>query len=431
MDFVLATGTTGVMKNDSWLPWLGRAVGAGSYGTGFIVSAQDAQRYYKDITDRMGLLIVKERLPTSGPVFVKIQRMRRPGGDANFVDDKDLQVAVAESAVHVRLRDAPCVTLPGMRPVCVAKHVPQFFYSGQVVDTHTKKRHYLTFMATAPGKALKDHLGNTRTRHRDARGRFIHTRNRGRISLHEFLAVERAVCAMWLNGYAHGDLHLDNMLYDRSSRHVTIIDFGFGMQLPANLVQDVRRKVVEAVRAGVRSLGEVWELAARSQFGTGLQQYANKVQYTRLGGGWYNPDGPALKRLFSRLSESDRAQVAAERRRLWGAKGGGGSPTSTLAGAGRGGGDWASAITAGTTSTASGRTDGSPMNIDSRRTSGSPMNINRAPTRSRSRQRTPPTGVSMMSALVQHLQRQQRQQRQDGPARPRAASATRRAGRGA
>ena len=216
-----------------------------------------------------------------------------------------------ESVVHTRLKASPCLTLKGLRPVCVAKYVPRFFLSGQVVDEVTRTRHYVSLMNVARGVPL-DKIIN-----KDGTKRYIR--------LKQYLAVERAICALWLHGYVHADFHGGNIMLDPRSNGVTIIDFGFGTQLPPNMVNDVRTKVVEAIRAGVRSLGEVWQPSSKSRFGTDMQEYVNRVQYGRMGQpkpgkGWYNPDGHAMMMMYSRLSTQDREKLPEARRRLWGAR---------------------------------------------------------------------------------------------------------------
>ena len=116
----------------------------------------------------------------------------------------------------------------------------------------------------------------------------------------------------------HGDFHTDNVFYDPATRKVTIIDFGFAVVLPSSTTARVRVAMAEGVRAGVRSLGELWREASRSRIGTGLQAYVNRVVHTRLGTKWYNPDGGALLRLYFRMSSAERAKVPALRARYWG-----------------------------------------------------------------------------------------------------------------
>lgn len=294
------------VEENPWA-WVGSYVDSGAYGMVFTTvvnqeTLDNMMSMRKAMTNRMF-----DALPPVGStIAIKLARQ------ADFPMDVFVKMNVKESAVHARLSNAPCVTLPDTtRPLCVAENSPRFYFSGLIVATNPLTDRpagvFVTVMNWARGTSLKDwKLTGT---------------------AEEYVQLERAACAMWVNGVIHGDFHKGNIKYDAASNKAIIIDFGFGALLPPSGISAIRGAISTGVKLGVRSLGESWRTPERSQIGTRLLKYSNRVQHTRIrdwfqgglgGPQWYNPDGHALLRIFSQLPAAQRARVPALRRAVWG-----------------------------------------------------------------------------------------------------------------
>lgn len=289
-----------------WAAWLGQRLSAGSYGVTFkLVNSGDAAQRL-NAARRAATFLMDQKAPRAGAtVIIKVandyndRRQPVPQGQA----DEFALASVKESSWHKFLDNAPCIRVPGVTTdTCPAAHVPDFYWAGMVVDALTSRRFYLTVMSVAPGITVNEYLN----------------RRRAPLTAKMYLAIERAVTLMWLNGVVHADFHKGNQLYDPATGKLTIIDFGQGVGLPDAMVQKVRQAVAPAVARGVRSLGELWHNPDKSPVGVGLQAYTDKVRHTRNRAPWYNPDGHALMQMYKLLSGTERAAVPLRRRELWG-----------------------------------------------------------------------------------------------------------------
>ena len=285
-----------MLVNGRHAAWLGTPLGEGAYGMTFTCRV-DADTFRALETARgSSTFWVDYRTPKIGEtVVIKLTQDKRRsdahGAYTQFVADN-----LKEASWHRYLDRAPCVQLGAFKPVCAAVYVPDFYWSGLVVDSRTRARVYMTVMGLARGVTIQRHL------------------SRNRLTADLFLRIERAMASLWLSGIAHADLHKDNMLYDASTGYLTIIDFGMGVLLPPTLTTTLRTAVARAIGDGVRSLGEVWRKG--SSYGVGVQRHVNRVMRGR-GFSWYNPDGYAAMRLFSMLSASDRRMVPSLRKTMW------------------------------------------------------------------------------------------------------------------
>lgn len=275
--------------------WLGAPLGKGAYGMTFTCRVDADAFRALEAARGASTFWVEYRSPKVGDVVViKLTQDKRSGAQGaytSFVADN-----LKEASWHRYLDRAPCVRLGALKPVCPEVYVPDFYWSGLVVDWKTQTRVYMTVMGLAQGVTIQRHL------------------SRNRLTADLFLRIERAMASLWLAGIAHADLHKDNMLYDAATGRLTIIDFGMGVLLPPALTTSLRTAVARAVNDGVRSLGEVWRKG--SGYGVGVQKHVNRVMRGR-GFAWYNPDGYAAMRLFSMLSPADRRLVPSLRRKMW------------------------------------------------------------------------------------------------------------------
>lgn len=337
----ISTGGRGLV----WMPWLlsvrPRPVGGGAFGKAFeLVYAGEVARFLERAR-QTATFVVDHKQPAAGTrVILKVaadpyegQKIHRQGQVDRFSRD-----SVRESSWHKALDTMPCLKLSGLaRGVCTAQHVPDFYWSGMVVDTYTGRRFYITLMGLAPGQPVQTMFAKS-------------------MPPEVYVAVERAVVMMWLYGVAHTDFHKGNVMWDTAGRRATIIDFGQGIKLSDALVARLRQTVPKAVAIGVRSLGELWYPPSKSGYGLGIQEYANRVRVTREAndgrtarGMWYNPDGHALMQMYKLVPRASRSRIAVLRRAAWGsvddvpgssgssgASSNSGSPTSVIARAGGG-----------------------------------------------------------------------------------------------
>jgi hypothetical protein len=328
-----------------WQPWLGEPLSSGAYGVTFRVRNSGAAAVLLDKAQQAATFAIRQKQPAAGDVvIVKVARDYLDGGRpvAQGKADEFATASVKEASWHRHLDTVPCMRVPGLRRgTCPAEHVPDFFWAGMVVDTLTSRRFYVTVMALAPGVTLNEYLKGkvkwVRAAELAARQKVVSSYTAksgdgavrmarvqvkppaGPLTSSVYLAVERAVALMWLNGVVHADFHKGNTMYDAATGRVTIIDFGQGVGLPRPLREKLLQAIVPAIAKGVRSLGELWDDAGgKSPFGVGLQAYTNRVRYTRDRAPWYNPDGHALKQLFKLLPRHERAAVQLKRPALWG-----------------------------------------------------------------------------------------------------------------
>lgn len=312
-----------------WMPWLlsvrPRPIGGGAYGKAFeLVYAGDIVRFLERARQTATFVVDHKRPAAGARVILKVaadpyegQRIHRQGQVDRFSRD-----SVRESSWHKALDTMPCLALSGLtRGVCTVQHVPDFYWSGMVVDTYTGRRFYITLMALAPGVPVQQLYSKS-------------------MPPDVYVAVERAVVMMWLYGIAHTDFHKGNVMWDAATRRATVIDFGQGIKLSDPLVARLRQAVPRAIVAGVRSLGELWYPSSKSSWGLGIQEFANRVRVTREAddgrsarGLWYNPDGHALMQLYKLVSAADRPRIAGLRQAAWGAT----STTSSSSGTSSGG----------------------------------------------------------------------------------------------
>lgn len=391
----IAAGGRGVV----WMPWLlstrPRPIGGGAYGKAFeLVYAGEVARFLERARQTATFVVDHKRPAAGARVILKVaadpyegSAIHRQGQVDRFSRD-----SVRESSWHKALDTMPCLTLAGLaRGVCTAQHVPDFYWSGMVVDTYTGRRFYVTLMALAPGAPVQTSFARS-------------------MPPEVYVAVERAVVMMWLYGIAHTDFHKGNVMWDAASRRATIIDFGQGIKLSDAVVGRLRQTVPRAVAAGVRSLGELWYPPNKSRWGLGIQEFANRVRVSREAnngrsalGMWYNPDGHALMQMYKLVPRADRSRIAVLRRAAWGlrddgsgssgsggsssgASSSGGSPTSVITG---GGGRFRAARLAAAKRFSRRRSSSRAS------TPPTPMNIDQTPQRfSRTQSRSTPTPMS-------------------------------------
>lgn len=278
-------------SNGHFARWLGAKIGSGAYGVAFKCSLTDATRPLLATMRRAMIHLVDNSVPPAGATVVI--KVTVPGKEGYV---RWLQACIRENLVHRALARPGCKYVPNCnKPLCVSRHVPEFFFAGEVSSRN--RSFFVTVMAEAKGKQVLQHV---EARPPDAS---------------MYLELERAACALWVNGIVHADMHKGNVFYDERSKHATIIDFGFAVVLPASLTQQIPGRLSQAIAAGVRSLGDIFRLESKHGI-RNLQPFVNRTQRTR-GAKWYNPDFNAMIRMYSRLSIIDKADLADKRRKYW------------------------------------------------------------------------------------------------------------------
>lgn len=69
----------------------------------------------------------------------------------------------------------------------------------------------------------------------------VHLADLGRLTLEQYVIVEKALVTLWYLGFAHGDLHGSNIFLDPLTEKCTLIDFGMAQVIPLKLLEDLRQ----------------------------------------------------------------------------------------------------------------------------------------------------------------------------------------------
>ena len=269
-----------------------KKLGAGAYGTVYLTRMTN-ELYWElaDIFQHGGGKIVTQFPPVPIPVVIKITKQNSNSSDSSFYAEN-----VRENLVHKRLCTAPCLQV-GTKPLCISKYVPKFYMS--CIIGKPRNLRSLTVM---------DPAGNTDL------DKFVRGKS---IPVALFIEIERAICAMWLTGYIHGDLHRANIMLDTNTMAVKIIDFGFALKLPPPFVAILGRRIYNKIARGdVDSLGDVWTqkpIDGKRR----LINYTNGVMKSK-GFPWYNPDYKILRTLWNQVPRNLRKQIPAARSAAWG-----------------------------------------------------------------------------------------------------------------
>lgn len=301
---------------------VGPQIGAGAYGTAHkTVVSNFLSEMHKEMRREMKYGIFKEFPRVGTQVITKSQAM----DESNLAGN--LKEAMKETVVHDMLSHAAPISLGRdfRRELRPANYVPKLYFAGMVVcdacsrnekirtpgGDGTEERlvyyrlSFATVMGVAPGEEVTKYLRTNP------------------LTASFYVGMERAICSIWAAGFVHADIHTSNMLYDETTGKFTIIDFGFGIKMTNDLRAQVLRKMVEGVRIGVKSMGEIFRPATQATIGAGVQNYVNKVLRSRNSvfshpQAWHNPDGTQLISQYNALPESERIKVAGLRRQRWG-----------------------------------------------------------------------------------------------------------------
>lgn len=114
-----------------------------------------------------------------------------------------LENNMREAVIQGELATSKCKMFGGRR-FCAAKYVPKVYFAGWSPTMGA----FVTVMEKVEGTSLKS------------------MESRREFPRQAYQRLEEAVISLWLNGILHNDLHVGNVLYDRKTGRVTIIDFG-------------------------------------------------------------------------------------------------------------------------------------------------------------------------------------------------------------
>ena len=224
---------------------------------------------------------------TRSDLAVKIQG--RSGGEqfSAWLDG-----CLSESFIHQLLSEGGSVRIPGFAPLASSDYVPQFYFAGLTRTVQNNSSRFIVAMRKAPGVPLYRLLTMVQP---DAE---------------MYVAVERALCSLWLQGVVHSDAHHGNIVYDPETRKATILDFGYAVIVPGLVRDKMIKTIVELlVRERPRSLlVYLWTQE--------LNDYVDRIMRQRRKT-YYSPNIRSAMTLYNRLSVKEREKVPNVRYRVW------------------------------------------------------------------------------------------------------------------
>lgn len=216
-------------------------------------------------------------MESSEDLVVKFVRIYDKRGLEDTLRETRLHAFVSQSRVHGK---------PGYFPNIEGDViVPKLHYANLVQIEG--KWWFTTVMAVANGQPLSKYL------------------QQKPLTARVFVAVEKAIYSMWLVGVAHGDFHPGNVMYDARTGTATVIDLGFAVKLPDDIVKKLRE--TSSVAADPADMYEKF-----------VARYVSTIVYQRGGSHQYqffNPDGRVLRFLYNGIT--DKSQLAAARLHAW------------------------------------------------------------------------------------------------------------------
>ena len=218
-------------------------------------------------------------------VMVKVVRQKK-----NVTVKEFFEESAHENTVHSKLATQQCSS---SALACISNFVPEFYVS--FVSKLDKTHECITLMGSAGMTTIRKMKG---------------------ISAEFYARAEQAVCALWLAGYIHGDLHLENIMTDDKG-NVKLIDFGFAAKMPESFVTFISQGVKQMIQSGsTKSLGDLWTEGKMNGTQT-VVDYSNRLMkgrdYT-----WYNPDYKALRKIYNDIPRGGTKSLPGIRSKLWG-----------------------------------------------------------------------------------------------------------------
>ncbi|AGE60211.1 PBCV-specific basic adaptor domain-containing protein [Acanthocystis turfacea Chlorella virus WI0606] len=279
----------------------GKLVGSGVNGKVYLMTVTPELKIaFKGGLNKGGAKVFDEFPDVGSKVIVKVVTQQK-----QYSDDEFFAEVSRENVVHKELSTGHCYKIPdATRARCISEFVPKFYLSFALGGP--KKHSCVTIMAPAGTVTLKDYIQDLKKAHAS-----------GEKVLELYTCIELIVCTLWLSGFAHGDLHLDNLLVTKDKNNVSykLIDFGFAMKVPEPFVKLVAEGITKMIKEkSVQSFADLW--TKDSVGGVRLVNYSNRILKGR-GFEWYNPDYKMLQLLYNLLPAKQRAELPEARSKIW------------------------------------------------------------------------------------------------------------------
>ena len=266
----------------------GGQIGGGVYGK--IYRCRVTKNFMEDLKRgfNAGGVKVFESFPAIGSfVIVKVVRQKRKTKDKEFFEE-----SAHENTVHSKLATQQCSS---SALACISNFVPEFYVS--FVTKLDKAHECITLMGSAGMATIKN------------------ARKAG-VSAEFYARAEQAICALWLAGYIHGDLHLQNIMTDDKG-NVKLVDFGFAEKMPESFVTFISQGVKQMIQEGsTKSLGDLWTEGKMNGTQT-VVDYSNRLMKSR-DYDWYNPDYKSMRRIYNDIPRGGTKLLPGIRSKLWG-----------------------------------------------------------------------------------------------------------------
>lgn len=266
-----------------------KAIPGGFYGKIIFGTMTPAlSKRLKALHARLKYVLGSPRMPPMGHKVVikvfrpsdldRLDRQPRPGQVYDVGD------TVRELQAHRTMQEA-CRMIGG-RTHCLRENVPALWFGG--VDPETGAG--VAVMDAVSGNTLNDHLD----------------RHHRLLSAREYVGLEKATVLMLALGMAHSDYHGGNV-FVRPDGSAAILDFGFAMNIPADLLPDMA-----SPEGLLRALDTLEDWVPR------VNDYTAGVLLTRgFPKLYFNPEIQLLRVAYSHVPASQRDAIHQERLRAW------------------------------------------------------------------------------------------------------------------
>jgi tRNA A-37 threonylcarbamoyl transferase component Bud32 len=247
------------------LTQVGTLIGAGSYGKVFSLDLSKTRADLETVRASLTNTLYFSKLPRAGKVVLKIEKL-----DPEYLmtEKKVLRLA-GESYIQQLVHENKGIQEKYRKGV--PSVAPPVFFSGTIANAY-----HVICMAHVEGVSLWS------------------LTKRGVVSNKVFNAMESAVKIMLRNGVVHSDLHNMNVMVEKGSGRVKILDFGFATIIPTLL----KREVVAVLNRG----GTVEQAFEE----TGLLNMINRVKMDFT---YYHSNMKMIKNLRRRRNLTSHTQI--------------------------------------------------------------------------------------------------------------------------